>query len=94
VLAIKSGTLAKSAASAVGVGELEPVMWQSAGRSSSPGVTIRSRRVGRGALACRGRNRADARDLTTGDIKRQHADQSLLSVEKERSRAAVDLDRT
>jgi hypothetical protein len=30
----------------------------------------------------------------TDDIERQHADQPLLSVEKERSRAAVDLDRT
>src|SRR5918999_4661273 len=35
---------------------------------------------------------ADARDPTAGDVERQHADQSLLSVEKERSRAAVDLD--
>ena len=35
---------------------------------------------------------ADAPDLAGGDIERQHADQPLLSVEKERSRAAVDLD--
>jgi hypothetical protein len=39
-------------------------------------------------------DRADACDLTTGDIECQHADQPLPSVEKERSRAAVDLDRT
>ena len=31
-------------------------------------------------------------DLTAGDIERHHADQPLLCVEKERSRAAVDLD--
>ena len=37
-------------------------------------------------------DRADACDLAAGDIERQHAHQPLLSVEKERSRAAVDLD--
>jgi hypothetical protein len=31
-------------------------------------------------------------DLIAGDIERAHADQPLLSIEKERSRAAVDLD--
>src|ERR671911_456436 len=36
-------------------------------------------------------DRDDACDLTAGDVERQHADQPLLSVEKERSRAAVDL---
>ena len=36
-------------------------------------------------------DRADAGDLTAGDIECAHADQPLLSVEKERSRAAVDL---
>ena len=39
-------------------------------------------------------DRVDARDLTGGDIERHHADQPLLCVEKERSRAAVDLDGT
>jgi hypothetical protein len=34
----------------------------------------------------------DAGDLTAGDIECQHADQPLLSVEIEGSRAAVDLD--
>jgi hypothetical protein len=33
-------------------------------------------------------DRADARDLTVGDTECQHADQPLLFVEKERSRAA------
>src|SRR5215471_14810161 len=37
-------------------------------------------------------DRADVRDLTTGDIERHHGDQPLLWVEPERSRAAVDLD--
>jgi hypothetical protein len=44
----------EAAASDVVVREFEPVIWQSADRSSSPAVTIRSRRVGRGAPACRG----------------------------------------
>ena len=35
---------------------------------------------------------ADGPDLAAGDIEREHADQPLLFVEKERSRAAVDLD--
>jgi hypothetical protein len=37
-------------------------------------------------------DRADACDLTAGDIERRHADQPLQCVEIERSRAAVDLD--
>ena len=37
-------------------------------------------------------NRANAPDLTARDVERHHADQSLLCVEIERSRAAVDLD--
>jgi hypothetical protein len=37
-------------------------------------------------------DRADACYLTAGDVECQHADQPLLSVEEERSRAAVDLD--
>src|SRR5215471_11731110 len=37
-------------------------------------------------------DRADVRDLTTGDIERHHGDQPLLWVEVERARAAVDLD--
>jgi hypothetical protein len=38
-------------------------------------------------------NRADADDLTACDIERHDADQPLLCVEIERSRAAVDLGR-
>jgi hypothetical protein len=37
-------------------------------------------------------DRADARDLTAGDIERQDGDQPLLCIESERSRPAVDLD--
>src|SRR4051812_19584114 len=37
-------------------------------------------------------DRADAPDLTAGDVERQHADQPPLGVEVQRSRATVDLD--
>src|SRR5262249_42822481 len=37
-------------------------------------------------------DRADARDLTARDLERTHGEQPLLRVDKERSRAAVDLD--
>src|SRR3954464_7971261 len=37
-------------------------------------------------------DRADAPDLTAGDVERQHADEPPLRVEVERARAAVDLD--
>ena len=39
-------------------------------------------------------DRADACDLTASDIERHHADQPLLWVDEERSRATVDLDGT
>jgi hypothetical protein len=38
-------------------------------------------------------DRADAPDLTHRDIERQHHDQALVSVENERSCAAVNVDR-
>src|SRR5438132_12254256 len=38
-------------------------------------------------------DRADAGDLTAGDLERPDADEPLLCVEEKRSRAAVDLDR-
>ncbi len=37
-------------------------------------------------------NRADAPDLTAGDVERQHADEALLCVKNECSWAVVDLD--
>src|SRR4051794_16939384 len=39
-------------------------------------------------------DRADAADLTAGDIEREHPDHPFLGVEEERPRGAVDLDWT
>lgn len=37
-------------------------------------------------------DRADGLDLTAADLEHQHAEQPLMPVEQQRSRAAVDLD--
>jgi len=84
VLAINSGTVGKQ--------PHRSLFLVSADRSSSPAATIRSRRLGRVRQLVGVENRADACDPPACDIEREHADQLLVSVEEEPSRAAVDLD--